>query len=380
MKKFSAMITCCLIAFLAGSTSFAQKTAEDFYKVSEKRLMNRDLEGALVALDKAIEIRPDLPGLYLKRSELLLMKGQPDAALANLDKSLVVDPEFTPAYVRRGSVRMMNSDMKGALNDFDNAIVRGDRSVYGLRANLRLMLGDPTGALSDFNAAISMNPNRVRNYLGRAATRNMMGDEVGALADYSYVIDAFEEKERDGTAPDEATRKVRGNDMRSPVISGPARPKAGDSTVTTKTELIVTMNPEAEATMTAEEMEYLPNVAGAYVNRSQIRSRKGDFEAALGDLNKSIAIYPHFGAYDMRGELWQKRGDLKAALADFNKSIEIQPGRALAYLHRGETLMLMGKDAEAEKDFSHSLELDPRMETMVANRRAAAKKQREEKP
>jgi hypothetical protein len=53
---------------------------------------------------------------------------------------------------------------------------------------------------------------------------------------------------------------------------------------------------------------------------------------------------------------------------------------AHTYLERGETLMLMGKGDEAERDFSRCLELDPRMETMVANSRAAVKKQQQEKP
>jgi tetratricopeptide (TPR) repeat protein len=168
--------------------------------------------------------------------------------------------------------------------------------------------------------------------------------------------------------------------MSSPVIAGPTNAKPGDSKVTTKTELLVTMNPEAEASMTAEEMEYLPNVAGAYMNRSQIYSKKGDLDAALADLNKSLAIYPNFSAYGVRGRLWQQRGDLSAALADFSKSIELQPGDAYRYLERAEVLMLMGKDGEAEKDFKRSLEIDPGMATMVANRRAAVKKQMATKP
>jgi hypothetical protein len=65
MKKHISMMACCLIVFLAGATAFAQKTAEDFYKLSQKRLMNRDLDGALAALDKAIELKPGLAALYL---------------------------------------------------------------------------------------------------------------------------------------------------------------------------------------------------------------------------------------------------------------------------------------------------------------------------
>ena len=387
MKQYISIMACCLMLIFAGSTVFAQKTAEDFYNLSLRRLVDRDLDGALAAIDKAIKLKPEMAQLYGTRSELRTMKGLVDDALADLDKALLLDPELTMAYVARGNLRMMKGDMTGALNDFDNAVVRGDRNanVFAMRARLRLMFNNPEGALSDFNAAISMNGNRVSNYLGRAAARSETGDKAGALADYTYVIDMFEEAERKGTAPDKEARKVRANDMLSPVIHGPEITKPGDSKVTTKTTIVATMNvatmnPEIERTMSAEEMEYLPNVAGAYMNRGQIHKTNGDTDAALADLNKSVAVYPHWGAYETRGEVWRTRGDLNAALADFNKSIELQPDMAFTYLERGVTLMLAGRNEEAEKDFSMVLTLNPMFKTMVDTRRAEAKQQRTKAP
>lgn len=381
MKKYLFMLACCLILSV-GSTGLGQKTAQDFYRLSEKRLMDRDLDGAVAALDKAIELMPDNAGLYGKRSELRAMKGLLDGALADLDKALLLNPELSVAYAMRGNFRMMKGDMKSALNDFDNAIVRGEKSanVFAMRANLRLMLQDPEGALSDYNAAISMNSDRVGNYLGRAAARNRTGDKAGALADYTYVIDAFEESERNGTAPNQEARKTRANDMISPVIHGTEQAQPGDSKVTTKRTMVVTTNPQIDDSMSAEEMEYLPNVAGAYMSRGRIRSENGEADAALADLNKSIAVYPHFGAYELRGELLRTRGDLQESLADLNKSIELLPGNSLSYIERGVTLMLLGKDADAEKDFNKALAENPAYKTMVEQRREEAKAQRAKTP
>jgi hypothetical protein len=50
MIKHISVMACCLIVLSAGSMAFGQKTAEDFYKLSEKRLMDRDLDGALADL------------------------------------------------------------------------------------------------------------------------------------------------------------------------------------------------------------------------------------------------------------------------------------------------------------------------------------------
>jgi tetratricopeptide (TPR) repeat protein len=143
---------------------------------------------------------------------------------------------------------------------------------------------------------------------------------------------------------------------------------------------IATINPELDGTMSAEEMEYLPNVAAAYMNRARSKSDKGAFDAAIEDLNKSLAVYPHSSAYEQRGKVKQTQGDLSAALADFNKAIELQPDLAFAYLDRGETLLKMGKDSEAEKNFAQAIKLDPYLEKTVESSRAAVKGQKQEKP
>ncbi|HYE15735.1 MAG TPA: hypothetical protein VD968_14930 [Pyrinomonadaceae bacterium] len=41
-----------------------------------------------------------------------------------------------------------------------------------------------------------------------------------------------------------------------------------------------------------EEAEYLPNVAGAYAGRGQIRSKRGDSDAALADFDRAVELQP----------------------------------------------------------------------------------------
>jgi flagellum-specific peptidoglycan hydrolase FlgJ len=53
---------------------------------------------------------------------------------------------------------------------------------------------------------------------------------------------------------------------------------------------------------------------------------------------------------------------------------------AFTYLERGVTLMLLGKDDEAEKDFSKFLIQNPQYKSTVDSRRAEAKQQRTKAP
>src|SRR6267378_2451988 len=103
MKRIS-IITLCLLTLICASSAHAQRTAEDFYKSSQDLLRNRDLDGALAALDKAIELRPDFAQAYARRSRLDMMKGNIDRALDDVTKALLIDPEMTQAYVERSRI------------------------------------------------------------------------------------------------------------------------------------------------------------------------------------------------------------------------------------------------------------------------------------
>jgi len=386
VKKIIRGLICCLTMVVFASSTLAQKTAEDYLKASRTRLETRDLDGALAALDRAVELKPDFAEAYFERHRLHMLKGALDPALADLNKALLIDPEMKLAYFMRGRIRMMKNDMNGALSDFDNAVGKGYRSdeVYSSRAHLRMMTQDYEGAISDFNTAISMNPGRIGYYLGRGAARAASGDEDGALADYTEIINRFEQKEGERLAAGKGERRATPFDITSPVIKGPE--SSAKVVTNSKGETLrgVTITGTEVATkfntnMTPEQMEYLPNVAGAYLNRAGIKIKRGDSDAALADLNKSISIHPFFAALQMRGQEFRKRGDFNAAIADFTKAIEQQPQIAFFYVDRGATLQAIGKDDEAEKDFARAVELDPSLKITVEKRRAEAKKGSDQK-
>lgn len=373
---------------------FAQTTAEEYFEASQTRLRDRNLPGAIAALDKAIELKPDFARAYLQRGRLHLMQGAVDATLADFDKALLIDPDLAEAYAERAMLRRMKNNDSGALSDLDNAIVRGVRSdmIYSERSSLRMMAGDLKGALTDAEAAISINPNRIGNYLSRAAARRATGNDDGALADYNYIIDRFEKKETERLAAGKPERTAPPFDLTSPVISserpaisnpeGPGTPDAPKGAKPLRAvpfmegQAVIKLEPG----MTPEQMEYLPNVGGAYMSRAQIHKKKGDSKAAIEDLTESIKIFPFFGAYSDRARELRQAGDLNGAIADFSKAIELAPNMAPFYLDRAMTYLEMNRDEEAEKDFAQALTLNPGLQSTIESRRAEMKGKREKKP
>jgi tetratricopeptide (TPR) repeat protein len=378
MKTFSYAITACVLVLMFSQLTFAQKSADDYLRLSQERLDKRDVKGAIDALSKAIELKPDNAKSYAQRSRLQMITGQPDLALADLDKALLIDPELAQAYADRSRIRMLKNDMTGALADLDNAIGRGQRSdeIYASRAHLRMMTRDFPGAIDDFTIAMTMNPKRSGYHVARAGARRMSGDEAGAVADYSVVLEQFEQEEAERLKAGKQPRTATPFDLQSPMIKGA---ESRQKNATSMSGVVVSMRSDANG-MTPEQMEYLPNIAGAYTNRGLIYQKRGDAAAAMADFNKSIVVDPaNSWARYTRGKALLDSGDPTAALADFDEAVKSGAPLAIIYVERGATLTLLGRDAEAEADFAQAVKMDPRMESLVERKRVEAKQKAEKK-
>ena len=70
-----------------------------------------------------------------------------------------------------------------------------------------------------------------------------------------------------------------------------------------------------------------PGNAYAYERRGQARSKLGDLDGALQDLNKLLDLDPRNGnRFALRGRAWLEKKDYRNALADFRKALELSPG------------------------------------------------------
>ena len=128
--------------------------------------------------------------------------------------------------------------------------------------------------------------------------------------------------------------------------------------------------------------------ASEYTEQGIACLRIDDFDGAIANFNKAIALRPGDGlnylrrsvAYKERGVDSRNKGDLNRALADMDKAIAIDPHNAVYYFSRGSVKLYQWKDQEAELDFRKSLELDrkqkaemERVISVIKRRRKAAR-------
>ena len=66
--------------------------------------------------------------------------------------------------------------------------------------------------------------------------------------------------------------------------------------------------------------------------------------------------------WNNRGNVWRAKGELVRAVADYDRALKLDPNYAVAYLNRGVTLLLLGREEEAKRDFERTLQLDGKLE------------------
>ena len=109
------------IANVAGEEN-RQLQAQAWFSVGYLYHERDDLETAIDAYTKAIELNPALAGAYNNRGNAKSNLSQYQAALADYDRAIELNPAWAGAYTNRGLVKRDLGQYQAALADHDRAI------------------------------------------------------------------------------------------------------------------------------------------------------------------------------------------------------------------------------------------------------------------
>lgn len=337
-----------------------------------------DLEKSLADHNKAIDLNPNEEA-YNNRALTLKDQGKIDEAIADCDEAIMLNPAFYLAYVNRGMLKRLKGELWGSLNDLNEAVKLNPRSPIALafRGDTLRESHDFDRAMKDFNEAILILPDFAAAFTGRGLTYEKKGDLAKAKADFeeaaslSADVDAglarpaqkLAKERLAALAADEAARAMGKNDFKGAIAaydeairSNPADP----GLYTRRGEAWRLQGNFEKALSDHNKAIALKADAEAYNNRALVFREQDKLDKSIADCNEAIKLNPAYGkAYETRGLIRRQKGDLPGSLADLNKAVQLDPNSPVALTFRGDSLRESGDNDGAIKDFNEAIRALP---------------------
>ncbi|UBF28391.1 serine protease [Kovacikia minuta CCNUW1] len=128
------------------------------------------LQDALLALNQAVQLKPDFYPAWYERGNVLFAMKQPYEALASYDRVVQLKPDFYDVWRDRGVLLVTLNDYMAALWSFDRAtqIKPDDYVLWYMRGNLlNRNLQNYSEAIASYNRSLRINPNFADALTGR---------------------------------------------------------------------------------------------------------------------------------------------------------------------------------------------------------------------
>ncbi len=299
-------------AFAKGETVEPQSRLDHFLLGERSRLL-RKYDEALSHFQNALRVDPDDFWSLNMIGLCHYQAGRPAAASAGYTASISRRPELIWPYIVRGLVFGDLKQFDNAHRDFDKALELDPQSYHVSlnRGAVFLMQKKFAAARADFERAAELKPDQAAPYINLAEVGLQQGAELAAANDAGANLRASAEYEK----------------------------------------ALVALTKAAEIS---------PQQATIYFFRGRIQIALNAEPAALADFDRAAKLEPspRRRARCLReiGRIHQRANRLAPALTAYDKSLVDDASDEIALRLRAETLLAMGRHADAVRDFTAFLE------------------------
>ncbi len=226
----------------------------------------------------------------------------------------------------------------------EGGLAPDDAEFHNSRGAARYARGDWAGAIADFDRAVAIEPRHVEAHANRGVARHAFGDLEGAIADLDRAL-ALDPRHAEAYYNRGLVRHVR-DDLEGAIADF-----------------------DRALRIDARNVQ-------AYIARGGSRYHAGDPEAHV-DYWMALLIDPRVAATKVVRKLAADlRRDPVAVLANCARHLRRGPGDIVAHARRGLSLLLLGRDGEAEEDLAQVLLRGPEWTGRLDRLIAEAKQQR----
>ena len=127
------------------------------------------MDKAIEAYSKAIELNPAYAGVYNNRGIAYNKTGKSAPAIADFNKAIELKPDFAEAYNNRGNAYSNIGEYDNAIQDYDKAVARRPNfaKAYYNRGLAYARKGEYDRAIVDFDKTIELKPDDAEAYMNR---------------------------------------------------------------------------------------------------------------------------------------------------------------------------------------------------------------------
>ena len=305
---------------------------------------NNDM--ALLSLDAALRVQPDLADAYLVRTQVYAAMGEVDASIQNLEKYIELTKD-TSLYETVAQLQEAKGDLDAAQAAYDKyvegagaevqeagfqsglykmeagrfeeaiaafeAYTEDETYAAGAQYNIgicKMNLGDYTGAVAAFTASADKGGTFDGLYYNRGVCHLLSAEWAAAVEDFTK--SASDESYKDDANYNLAICRMQMGDY--------------DGAIELFTALIGDGEPAAETDASAEQTEAASPTTvndGAYYYRAVCRAAKGDLDGAIADYTTCIDHgYELAQTYYERAQLYAAKGDTENQNSDLQNSLK----------------------------------------------------------
>jgi len=392
-----------LLKALSGLAERYPDQAPLWYARALDRRQQSDLEGALDAVDTALDQDPDHSEARLLRTQILFEQGRREKALDELRDIVNEAPEARRPRVAYVRLLLAAGRYDQASEQLTTLAEQNPRDL-DLQYSLALLALE-SGAMDSAEATLrrllrqGYRPNEMRLHLGQAAEQR--GDTKGAI-DYYLKVKGGESLQAQVQAARLMYAEGRG-DQAHALITSLTHQYPEQATLLWISEADMRAangNPESALALLDRALETAPDNPELLYARAMTAGGLGDYEAMETDLRRVLEQQPDDpAALNALGYTWADQGvHLEQALDMIRRALEQQPndpaildsmgwvlyrlGRpeeALPFLrrayaqfpdpevsaHLGEVLWVLGEEDEARRVWATALEQSPQAEPIM---------------
>ncbi len=291
-----------------------------------KQLMNhRNLEQALVLLDRAVDLDSSSIRCLLMRSELKFRMNKFHGAMRDAQNALSQSPNNVKALQLIGRCYRAMGEPQLALQTYEKAIKLDPKDSYSQFICANLFFGDRKYAEAEpyYKKAQALNPDHFLYLVNHAENLRYLHkyDEAEKLCDRAL--------------------KVKPNFHMAYNIKSIVAYQRGNKKMAIK--------------LLEKAIECNPLDPTLLFNLACMKEENGDRQGAINTLTDALKLNPnHASALNNRGNLYGLQGDYTRARVDLDQAIRLEPHNVRAILNRARLFAQMGQVEESVADYEQA--------------------------